>query len=144
MYTIEKTFPEYPAAHRQPFHDGHCALIHGHNWTFKVGLRSETLDGNGFVYDFGHFKWLKEWLNYMFDHTLLLQANDPELTTIETRIGEFSAIRIVNSVSAEGLAELVYNYIRYEKPELAHMLAYVTVEEDSKNSATYTNTNTEV
>lgn len=72
----------------------------------------------------------------MFDHTLLLQHNDPELARIQSGVGKYAKIQMVDSVSAEGLAKMVYEYIQL-RPEVGHVLEYVTVEEDSKNSATY-------
>lgn len=87
MHRVTKVFKGYPFAHRQHTHDGHCRLIHGHNWDFEIALEADQLDENGFVYDFGKFGWLKEWLENMFDHTLLLNKDDPQLNFFAGSVG---------------------------------------------------------
>jgi 6-pyruvoyl-tetrahydropterin synthase len=139
-YTISKTFLGYPFAHRQPNHAGHCALIHGHNWDFTVELSAPEgqLDENDFVYDFGKFAWLKEWLTYMFDHTCVINATDPLLENFkELDIQNLLNLRIVDSASAEGLAKLVYEFIKTKDLGDNVELVSVTVHEDYKNSAKY-------
>ena len=53
MMNCKKTYSDIPFAHRQHLHDGHCALIHGHNWSFTVTFSCHETDLNGFVVDFG-------------------------------------------------------------------------------------------
>lgn len=139
-YTISKTFLGYPFAHRQPKHKGHCALIHGHNWDFTVEMSAPEgyLDENDFVYDFGKFAWLKEWLTDMFDHTCVINADDPLLENFkEMDIQNMLNLRIVPSASAEGLAKLVYDYIKTKDLGDHVDLVSVTVHEDYKNTAKY-------
>ena len=57
MITCTKRYDNLPFAHRQPNHEGHCSLIHGHNWSFEFEFKASKLDGNGFVIDFGDLKW---------------------------------------------------------------------------------------
>lgn len=143
MYSIKKEFGCYPTAHRQPFHKGHCALIHGHNWNYIVELASKTLDTNGFVVDFGDFGEIKDWMNTMFDHTLLLQHNDPRKAELKAALGDTKMAKIVwvESVSAEGLAKLVFERVQQWLNTNFHngdvRVVSVTVKEDWKNSATY-------
>jgi 6-pyruvoyltetrahydropterin/6-carboxytetrahydropterin synthase len=142
MYHIKKRFNAFPFAHRQWTHDGHCAFVHGHNWNFIVELKSETLDDNGFVYDFGKFKTFKVWLADMFDHTCLINSNDPELERMESLAADnLIDLRIVTSCSCEGLAEMIYDHLEHtvedDGSRYGAKLVSVTVEEDYKNSATY-------
>ena len=144
MYKITKTFGEYPFAHRQHVHRGHCKYVHGHNWRFKVELESETLDENGFVYDFGNFKDLKKWFEEMFDHTLLINHDDPMkdwfVDNAKQDCGLIWDLRIVDSGSAEKLAEFVGFYIiGYLAEYLDVRLISVTVMEDNKNAAIWVN-----
>lgn len=154
--TCSKTYPDFPFAHRQPNHKGHCALIHGHNWSFTFVFGATTLDANGFVVDFGDLKWLKEWLTKMFDHTLVLNSDDPWLqflsfhlvdVTDPQNLGGFKEcchladIRTVPNCGAEGLA----SYLLKEVDDMLAVrygsrvrLVSVTVHEDSKNTATVT------
>src|SRR3954469_25867664 len=80
MYAVTKTYRDLPAAHRQPFHEGHCKLVHGHNWRFDITFSCEELDSNGFVVDVGKLGWIKLLLEDTFDHTLLINRNDPKLS----------------------------------------------------------------
>lgn len=136
MYSIQKRFDGFPFAHRQHTHEGHCKLIHGHNWDFEICLEGTELDENGFVYDFGKFKWLKEWLTHMFDHTCVISEDDPRLYEFKDahKTGLLN-LRVVPSCSAEGLAKFIYTHII--ATDLKVKLAWVKVYEDHKNSACY-------
>lgn len=136
MYTITKKFGSYPFAHRQHNHEGHCALVHGHNWFFEITLTSKTLDENGFVYDFGKFKELKKWFDYTFDHTLLINADDPELPFFESN-KKYWALRVVECGSAERLAEYVFKHVETYLQGSGATILSCTAYEDEKNSATY-------
>jgi 6-pyruvoyltetrahydropterin/6-carboxytetrahydropterin synthase len=145
QYTeITKRFGEFPFAHRQPKHDGHCHLIHGHNWNFDITFRAANgkLDENDFVIDFGKMKTLKELLAGMFDHTLVVLKDDPELEYL--REGErrgVAKLTVVDSGSAEALAKLVFEYATHWLINIKKLpdvyVVRVTAWEDTKNSATY-------
>ena len=143
MYTVTKTFGEYPFAHRQHNHDGHCAYVHGHNWRFTVELQSDDLDNNGFVYDFGKFGWLKSWLEFMFDHTLLINQDDPHLEFFQEHCVKDAKnplglwdMRVIPNGSAEHLAELVGRRIQsHFEDDKRIQLVSLTVMEDNKNAA---------
>ena len=161
-FTIEKIYADLPFAHRQHNHDGHCAFIHGHNWTFIVEFTAHTLDENQFVIDFGKLKWLRAWFDENFDHSLLLNADDPYLGHLKTKLlappgmkgcvdtyhlawVDFAKIKIVPNCGAEGLAIFVFGAVNQmleqEVPEAVSVrglrVSKVTVQEDRKNSATY-------
>ena len=142
MITIQKEFPNYPFAHRQPSHKGHCKLIHGHNWDFEICLAANELDENGFVYDFGGLKWFRAWLENNFDHTFVLNEDDPWVgTATMDLIKETSKVIFVPSCSCEGIAEYVYNKLSdmiSKQTEGRVWVEWVTVKEDLKNSATCT------
>lgn len=150
MHTCSKTYSNMPAAHRQHNHDGHCALIHGHNWSFEIEFSSERLDENGFVIDFGKLKFIKTWLEDKFDHTLLLNEDDPWLeyfmqkvaTVDDSPLGLESGpaclakIVVVENCGAEKLAEWVGKEVSKLLPEgvwVSQCICY----EDSKNKATW-------
>jgi 6-pyruvoyltetrahydropterin/6-carboxytetrahydropterin synthase len=149
MFTCKKLYPDFPFAHRQHNHDGHCAFIHGHNWGFEFTFGARQLDDNQFVVDFGKLKWLRDWLNHMFDHTLVLNADDPQLEylkkTLATVGGKLPScgladIRVVPNCGAEGLARFLYEeidrMIRARTGDRVYIYS-VSVLEDSKNSATF-------
>jgi 6-pyruvoyltetrahydropterin/6-carboxytetrahydropterin synthase len=140
MYTCQKVYTDIPFAHRQHNHDGHCAQIHGHNWSFGFSFSATKLDKNGFVVDFGELGWIKEWLDATFDHRLVLNTDDPALVHFIKYIDEqLASIVLVPNCGAEGLAKFTFDRITAMclLPEGVHLIA-VRVEEDSKNSATYT------
>lgn len=146
--TCSKLYTDFPFAHRQPNHDGHCALIHGHNWSFEFTFACDTLEpGTGFVVDFGKLKWLKEWLSYTFDHTLVLNDQDPALDHLRLalrnamgRPHQLAKIIAVPDCSCEGLAIYLLHQVNrlLPGPDAGRGLRVVrvTVFEDSKNSAT--------
>src|SRR4051812_26092027 len=63
MLTCRKTYTDIPWAHRQHRHDGHCAYLHGHNWSITITFGCREPDENGFVLDFGKLKFLKHWID---------------------------------------------------------------------------------
>ena len=76
-FTSTKTFHNFPCAHRQHKHDGNCALVHGYSRSFHFEFGAKTFTKEGFVVDYGDLKELKSHLDYMYDHTLVLDAEDP-------------------------------------------------------------------
>lgn len=146
--TITKKFGPYPAAHRQYTHQGHCALIHGHNWYVEVQLGTvddSHLDENGFVFDFGDFKDFKLYLTDLLDHTLLISSEDPELSSFEVmKEGGLCDLRVLEGgTSAEHMAERFAReldlFLQRRYPPEAGMrrplVFRVTVHEDEKNQA---------
>jgi 6-pyruvoyltetrahydropterin/6-carboxytetrahydropterin synthase len=57
----------------------HCSLLHGYSIGVKIIFECESLDERNWVMDFGGLKEFKQWLEHMFDHTLLVAEDDPEL-----------------------------------------------------------------
>lgn len=93
----------------------HCSLLHGYSIGIKLVFESETLDDRNWVMDFGGLKAFKEWSEYMFDHTLIIGADDPHLDKFQALaslglndVGGVCDLRIVEAVGCEKFAELVY------------------------------------
>ena len=149
-FTCEKTFHNLPFAHRQPEHDGHCRFIHGHNWSVKCVFAADELDGTGFVIDFGGpvMKTIRRFMVDYFDHTLVVNGNDPQLDLFRDMSMDDSEasidLRIVDNCGAEGLAKFVLdkaNYVVYQDFDMDRRgvrVTSVTMFEDDKNSATVT------
>ena len=110
-YTCTKQYFNLPCAHRQHQHDGHCSKIHGYSRSFKFYFACNDLDSNHFVFDFGKLHKLKEHLDYMCDHTLLINRNDPFLEKFKEmdHLG-ICQLRIVESCSAEGMARYFFDF----------------------------------
>ena len=98
MFEISKTF-EFSAAHSvhsqklNPEWAGSsypkCRRLpgHGHNYRLTVYLKSEELDSTQMVTDFGHLKWLKEFIDDCFDHKLILGSDDPAFEILLEKLG---------------------------------------------------------
>lgn len=140
MLTCRKTYADIPFAHRQHCHDGRCALIHGHNWTFHITFACSELNQDGFVVDFGKLKYLKAWIDEHLDHACVLNHDDPLREQIVSACPQAYKIYLIDSCSCEGIATHLFKafdaMVRHETQGRAWVQA-VTVEEDSKNSATF-------
>jgi 6-pyruvoyltetrahydropterin/6-carboxytetrahydropterin synthase len=142
VFSCSKTYADIPFAHRAPRHDGHCKLIHGHNWSFRLTFVSIERDENGFVFDFGKLGELKQALLDIFDHKLLLSQDDPLLREIGSflRDNGIANITVVPDCSCEGIAEFVHGiadaYVRKASGNRARVFQ-VIVDEDTKNSAMF-------
>ena len=139
-----KTFSNFPCAHRQHKHDGNCALVHGYSRSFKFVFGAQTLDHCGFVVDFGDLKWLKANLEYHYDHTCLIEQDDPLLSHFQNldQLGAL-ALRIpMYGVGMEAtaweLCEQVDGEIRQRTKGRAWVIS-VEARENDKNSAVYNN-----
>lgn len=140
MMTVTKVYPDIPFAHRQHTHDSHCAYIHGHNWTIRVTFACRERDINGFVVDFGKLKYLKRWIDEVLDHACLINAEDRMGRKMAAEYANLFKTAILPDVSCEGIAEYVFdefNRMVQEETQGRVWVKEVTVDEDSKNSATY-------
>jgi len=92
----------------------HCSLLHGYSIGVRVVFECDSLDERNWVMDFGGLKEFKDWLEYMFDHTLVVAEDDPELRTIllldkTSNKDGIADVRIVPGVGCERFAELIFN-----------------------------------
>ncbi len=146
-YQSTKTFDNFSVAIRQhKAQHSHCQLLHGYAIEFKVWfepIEPMSLDEMNWVVDFGIFSrnGLKDWLNDMFDHTLLIEKDDPYLDIFE-QMGpmKLAKVRIMDKMGAESLAKLVFDKFNdvFSKTE-GGRVKVVKVEcfENKKNSAIY-------
>jgi 6-pyruvoyltetrahydropterin/6-carboxytetrahydropterin synthase len=140
MYTCRKSYKDIAFAHRQHRHEGHCSLVHGHNWTFTFEFASRELDALGFVFDFGKMAFIRDEIVRRFDHAFVFDRDDSESRgLVALRPGLFKALE-VDSSSCEGLAKYLHDLF---DPQMRRMtggrvwVCSVQVEEDRRNSATY-------
>jgi len=123
-YQSTKVFNNYSISLRQwRAKHSHCQLLHGYALKFKVYFEAiDTSTNNGldemnWIVDYGGFKdtpvgnGLKKWMNDMFDHTLLIEKDDPQLETFKL-LDEMNLAKLVilDKMGAESLAKLVYDY----------------------------------
>lgn len=69
MYRISKEFT-FSASHQLTHLPGdhQCARLHGHNYKVIVQLKSNSLDKNGFVMDYGLLWVCKRYIDEQLDH----------------------------------------------------------------------------
>lgn len=121
MYISTKVFDNYSVAIRQwKAQHSHCQLLHGYGIYFKVwfasteALEENQLDDMNWIVDFGGFKnppkgnGLKDWMDFMFDHTLLIEKDDPYRDFLESAAMEgICVVRVMDKMGCESLAKLV-------------------------------------
>jgi 6-pyruvoyltetrahydropterin/6-carboxytetrahydropterin synthase len=140
MLTCSKLYADIPFAHRQHHHTGDCALIHGHNWSFRFTFGCTQPDENGFVVDFGKLKFIRRWLDEHLDHACVLNADDPALPALRENHGELFKFYLVESCSCEGLAAHVFHAVNPLVQAATSgrvFLLGVEVFEDGRNSANF-------
>jgi len=127
----------------------HCRFVHGYGISFKVYFEGE-LDERNWVWDFGGMKREKtkidgkspkEWMDYMFDHTLVVAEDDPELLAFQQmdKAG-VAQVRVIPATGAEKFAEYIYNKLnRFVDTETEGRVRVTKVKfmEHGKNAACY-------
>ncbi|MCP9772944.1 6-carboxytetrahydropterin synthase [Synechococcus sp. Tobar12-5m-g] len=108
-YTCSKSFGGYPCCHRQWRHSGHCRFLHGYSRQFTCWFLAQRLDANGFVVDFSGLRPLEAQLAEQFDHTVLVNADDPLLGDWQAlHEREALDLRVMANVGMEGSAAWVW------------------------------------
>ena len=150
-----KIFDNYSVAIRQwKAQHSHCQLLHGYALKFKVWFESNTpFDGNdglddmNWIVDYGGFKdapkgnGLKSWMNDMWDHTTLIQTDDPYRDYFEMlQVEGLAKVHFLDKMGAESCAKLVYDHFNdiLSKTD-AGRCKVIKVEcfENEKNSSVY-------
>lgn len=141
MLTCSKTYPDIPFAHRQHLHEGHCAFVHGHNWSITLTFACAQPDANGFVVDFGRLKYIRQWIDKNLDHACLFNDDDPLRTALFEAAPTVWKATIVPNCSCEGIAEWVFRSLDplvRENSAGRVWLTAVEVGEDARNFVRYT------
>ena len=110
-FTCSKQFEGYPCCHRQWRHAGHCRFVHGYSRSFTLWFAATELDECGFVVDFSSLRPLEQQLREQFDHTFLVNADDPLLEDWR-RLHDQGALdlRVMDNVGMESTAALVFDW----------------------------------
>ncbi len=142
IFESSKTFRNFPCSHRRHRHEGHCAHIHGYSRAFTFWFRATERTENGFVMDFGQLGEVKQWLEDNFDHTMLLDSDDP-LLPLFRELESKGACRLViyDDVGMEGTAAYVMDWVGEwvrRQTDGRVWLHSVEVRENDKNRARVT------
>jgi 6-pyruvoyltetrahydropterin/6-carboxytetrahydropterin synthase len=143
-HSCSKRFSDYPCCHRQWRHRGHCRFVHGYSRSFTCWFRAHHLDAHGFVVDFSSLRDLEQRLAEQFDHTFLVNADDPLLEQWRS-LHEQGALdlRVMTNVGMEASAELVWGWANELLRARDHGRSCcwrVEARENEKNAATFTRT----
>ena len=127
----------------------HCSYLHGYGISFKVTFEGQ-LDHRNWVWDFGGMKRAKTlidgkqpkaWMDYMFDHTLIVADDDPfKDAFLEMNDVGAAQVRVIPATGAEKFAEYIYNKLNeFVKTETGNRVRVIKVKfmEHGKNAAYY-------
>lgn len=144
-----KAWHKLPCAHAQHFDleqdgsPGECASIHGYDRSVKITFAGEV-DEQGWIVPFGELKQVKEFIEYYFDHTCVLPANDPRLNYIletynKTPIAPLFKLRVLPygvsmEMSSLFIWEHVNAFVRHITDDRCYVERVESIEHDS-NSA---------
>ena len=149
-FQSSKVFDGFSTVFRQwKATDTHCRFVHGYGISFKVYFEGE-LDDRNWVWDFGGMKRAKtkidgkspkEWMDYMFDHTMIIAGDDPEVEAFK-QMDEagVAQVRIIPATGAEKFAEYIYTKLNdFVKTETEGRVRVTKVKfaEHGKNAAYY-------
>ena len=149
-FTSSKVFDGFSTVFRQwKAETTHCRFLHGYGISFKVYFEGE-LDHRNWVWDFGGMKRAKtlidgkqpkEWMDWMFDHTVIAAKDDPAVDVLEEMYErEIIQLRWVEATGAEKFAEFIYNKLNnfvHEETQGRVRVTKVKFMEHGKNAAYY-------
>ena len=127
----------------------HCRFVHGYGILFKVYFEGD-LDERNWVWDFGGMKRAKtqidgkspkEWMDYMFDHTMIIAEDDPWKDAFQ-QMDEagVAQVRVIPATGAEKFSEYIYTKLNsFVKAETDNRVRVTRVKfmEHGKNAASY-------
>ena len=149
-YQSSKVFDGFSTVFRQwKAETTHCRFVHGYGISFKVYFEG-GLDERNWVWDFGGMKRAKtqidgkspkEWMDYMFDHTLIVAEDDPYINAFkQMESAGVAQVRVIPATGAEKFAEYIYNKLnKFVKEETEDRVRVTKVKfmEHGKNAACY-------
>ena len=149
-FQSSKVFDGFSTVFRQwKAKETHCRFLHGYGVSFKVYFEGE-LDEKNWVWDFGGMKRAKTlidgkqpkaWMDYMFDHTVIIAEDDPGMGGWETMNKlEVIQLRVIPATGAEKFSEFIFNKLNefvHTETEGRVRVTKVKFMEHGKNAAYY-------
>ena len=77
---VIKRLGGFPCCHRQWRDVGHCSYLHGYDRFVEIEMEGPR-DHRGWVVDFADLKVIRGALEHQYDHTTLIDEDDPHLDT---------------------------------------------------------------
>lgn len=121
----------------------HCRLLHGYALTVRIEFMANELDEQNWVVDFGMLKSFKEQLESVFDHKLVIAADDPLASALLDLQHVYAAASVVTlpAVGCEAFAEYIHvmgdQWLIDNKLDNRVRVHLVEVSEHGANSAVY-------
>ena len=119
----------------------HCSLLHGYSLGFSFKFGCNVLDDKNWVVDFGGLKELKTWLEDNFDHTLVVDRDDPEIKELMLLQDKgLAKVVVLPGVGCEKFAEEAFWFADSVVKNLTNGRCYCVsceVREHGANSAIY-------
>ena len=149
-FQSSKVFDGFSTVFRQwKAKETHCRFLHGYGISFKVYFEGE-LDEKNWVWDFGGMKRAKTlidgkqpkaWMDYVFDHTVIIAEDDPGMGGWETMNKlEVIQLRVIPATGAEKFSEYIFNKLNefvHTETEGRVRVTKVKFMEHGKNAAYY-------
>ena len=149
-YQSSKIFDGFSCCFRQwRAETTNCRFLHGYGISFRVTFKGD-LDDRNWVWDFGGMKRAKTlidgkepkaWMDWMFDHTVIVAKDDPEIASFRAlNEAEVIQLREVEATGAEKFAKFLFDKLNnFVKNETKNRVRVTQVEfmEHYKNTAKY-------
>ncbi len=149
-FQSSKVFDGFSTVFRQwRAENTHCRFVHGYGISFKVYFEGD-LDERNWVWDFGGMKRAKTlidgmqpkaYFDYMFDHTLIVAEDDPEVKAFQQMdAAGVAQVRVIPATGAEKFAEFIFNKVNpfvLEETDGRVRVTKVRFMEHGKNAAYY-------
>ena len=149
-FQSSKVFDGFSTVFRQwKATDTHCRFVHGYGISFKVYFEGD-LDHRNWVWDFGGMKRAKTqidgmspkaWMDFMFDHTLIVAEDDPYAKAFaQMHEAGVAQVRFIPATGAEKFAEYIYTKLnKFVETETEGRVKVTKVKfmEHGKNAAYY-------
>jgi len=149
-FQSSKVFDGFSTVFRQwKAEDTHCKYVHGYGISFKVYFEGD-LDHRNWVWDFGGMKRAKTqidgmspkaWMDFMFDHTLIVAEDDPYAKAFsQMHEAGVAQVRFIPATGAEKFAEYIYTKLnKFVETETEGRVKVTKVKfmEHGKNAAYY-------
>ena len=149
-FQSSKVFEGFSIVFRQhTAEDTHCRFVHGYGISFKIYFEG-LLDERNWVWDFGGMKRAKTlidgmqpkaWMDYMFDHTMIIAEDDPAINAFkQMETAGVAQVRIIPATGAEKFAEYIFNKVNpfvEEETDGRVRVTKVKFMEHGKNAAYY-------
>lgn len=150
MYRVSKNISGFSTCFRQWRATSHCRYLHGYALSFTLSFKSSSLNECHWVIDYGLMKnkqiqvgklSIREWFDYMFDHTVIISDDDPKRVHFESMAQEgLIQLRMIPEFSTEKLAEYIFHQLQpaiLKATDQRALIVQVDVKENEKNCASY-------